>query len=129
MFLLSIFLLFRSQRMLKSEIEIKFIPKDWDRQMYKSAVIFSLLGYMRFLSTKIDIVMISYLGNSEEVAIYGIALVPLNQLNALHIAISLAIFPTITKSFSDNSMDFKSLNQAFLKIFFLFRSNRCCKKI
>lgn len=118
--LLGIYLFFRSKRMLKGEIEIKFTPKDWDKQMYKSAVIFSLLGYMVFLSTKIDIVMVSYLGNNEEVAIYGIALVPLNQLNALHVAISMAIFPTITKSFADKGMDFKSLNQTFLKIFSLF---------
>ena len=43
-----------------------------------------LMGYLIFLiGSKVDILMISYLGNLEDVGIYGVALFPLNQFNAI----------------------------------------------
>jgi len=76
----------------------------WDKYILKSALIFSILSFSFMLAGKIDLVMISILGSSKDVGIYGVAF----QITAVGLVtrelISTAFFPIFVKFYHKKSV-------------------------
>ena len=70
--------------------EIKF-------DYFKSALTFSAIGFFVTIALKIDLLMISFLGNSTEVGIYGPAYNMASYADTLKNYISFAFFPVMVK--------------------------------
>jgi len=79
----------------------KFSPnftfKNIDPLIIKSSLVFSLLAFVGFLTTKIDLLMISFLGGLSEVGKYGAAYKLVRQGMVLRNMTSVAFFPMIVK--------------------------------
>ncbi len=91
-------------------IKFNFFSKiQFDKDLLKQAVIFSLLGFVIFLTTKIDLVMISLLGTSIDVGVYGVAF-RITQLGLmLRNVIAMAFFPVFIKQFHTHKMKARQL--------------------
>jgi len=80
-----------------------------DKRLLKSALIFSILSFSFMLAGKIDLVMISFLGTTKDVGIYGVAY----RIMALGLTtrdlISTAFFPIFVKSYHKSKIRWKSL--------------------
>jgi len=76
----------------------------WDKYILKSALIFSILSFSFMLAGKIDLVMISILGSSKDVGIYGVAF----RITAFGLVtrelISTAFFPIFVKFYHKKSV-------------------------
>ncbi len=72
---------------------------QFDRDLVWPAFIFSLMGFVGFLITRIDLLMISFLGNSNEVGIYGVAYRIASQGVMLRNVTATAFFPISVKRF------------------------------
>jgi len=76
-------------------------PVIWDKSLMNPAIIFSLIGVLGFLQTKIDIVMISWMGTSREVGIYAIAFQIIQYIMMIKAQASTAFFPIFVKRFNE----------------------------
>ena len=94
----------------KRFIKFKFWSKiNWDKNLLKPALVFSILSFSYFLAGRIDILMISILGTSREVGIYGIA----SQITLVGVTtrtiVATAFFPIFVKAFSSYVVKWRSL--------------------
>lgn len=79
-------------------IRFSFVARlQFDWRLLKPALVFSLLGFMAFLLTKIDLLMISFLGNAESVGVYGVAYKICQQGERLRNVCAVAFFPIFVK--------------------------------
>jgi len=99
------FTLLLSFRLSRRFVVFKFWSRiSWDKSILKPAFVFSLIGFLGFLTTKIDLVMISFLGTSEDMGIYGAAYRIAREGVMLRGIVSTAFFPIITKRLYMGSM-------------------------
>ncbi len=81
----------------------KFAPLNylskpvWDKKLLKSGFIFSGLSFLLALSTRLDIVMISFMGTPVEVGLYALAFTAVQKLNILRNTVSNGLFPVISE--------------------------------
>jgi len=75
-----------------------------DKRILKPAIVFSLLLFVGFLTTKIDLLMISILGTARDVGIYGVAYTIINQGVIARNITSTGFFPVLTKHFHHNKI-------------------------
>jgi len=90
-----------SQRFLKFNL---FSKVRFDDRIVKPAVIFSLLAFLHFLVSRIDLLMISFLGTPSDVGIYGVAYKVAQQGMMLRNVTSTAFFPIFVKIFYKRSI-------------------------
>lgn len=94
----------------KKFLIFKFWNKiKWDKVILKSALIFSILSFTVILSTKIDLVMISWLRSSKDVGIYGVAFQITQAGEVTRNILATAFFPIFVKSFHKNIIRWKKL--------------------
>lgn len=99
------FTLFISFRISRKLVKFKFFSKlRFDRNLLKSAFIFSLLSFLTVLTTRIDVLMISFLGTSEDVGIYGVAYKLAQEGIMLRNVTAMAFFPIFVKLFHDRKV-------------------------
>jgi len=92
-------------------------PIVWKESVYKPAIIFSSSSFLGFLSTKVDLIMLSILGTPIEVGIYGVAFSFSARLKQIRGALSTAFFPILVKSFDSGGMKLKKLLKYSMLIF------------
>jgi len=80
-----------------------------DKYILKSAIIFSILSFSYFLAGRIDLVMISILGSSKDVGIYGIAFQITMVGVTMRTLIATAFFPIFVKAYSKNAVVWSKL--------------------
>jgi len=81
----------------------------WDKYIIKPAIIFSILSFSFFLAGRIDLLMISIMGTSKDVGLYGVAYQITAVGMAMRTLIATAFFPIFVKTFSKNAVRWKSL--------------------
>jgi len=97
-------------KLTKKFISFKFWRTiEWDRFLLKSALIFSILYFMNFLATRIDLVMISLLRSPMDVGIYGVAYKIVNSGLMARGVIATAFFPVIVKIFHKGPISWKHM--------------------
>ncbi len=72
--------------------------------LIKKSLIFSILGFFIMLTTGIDLVMISILGSSHEVGLYGVSQQLIQQGFAVRDAVALAFFPIFIKKLANGGV-------------------------
>jgi len=82
----------------------------WDKKIMKATIIFSLIMFISFFSTNIDILMISWLLTRSDVGVYGAAVRLTDPVGIMKNTISIAFFPIFVKIFSKKGID---KNQVF----------------
>jgi O-antigen/teichoic acid export membrane protein len=80
-----------------------------DKTILKSALIFSILSFSVLLTTKIDLVMISVLGSSKDVGIYGVPYLITRTASTMRNLVATAFFPIFVKIFHKNIVRGKTL--------------------
>lgn len=114
LFLISLFshfiTLIISYRLTKRFLIFKFWNKiKWDKSLLIPAIIFSILSFTYLLTTKIDVVMISWLSTSKDVGLYGVA----HQITFTGVSVrnllGVAFFPIFVKSFHKNMVRWRNL--------------------
>lgn len=110
------FTLILNYRLTKRFLSFKFFNKiKWDKALLGSALIFSILNFSVLLSTKIDLVMISWLGSSQDVGIYGVAYQIVQSGAIVRNLLAIAFFPIFVKTFHRKLVRWKQLlKYAFL---------------
>jgi O-antigen/teichoic acid export membrane protein len=106
----------------KKFISFKFFNKiKLNKSLLKPALIFSIISFSILLITKIDLVMISWLGSSKDVGIYGVAYNLVNVGGSLGGFLSIAFFPIFVKIFQKRVVQRKILYKyAFMLSFGIF---------
>lgn len=100
-------------------VKFDFFSKiQFDRKLLKSALIFSLMVFVSFLTTRIDLLMISFLGTTKDVGVYGVAYRIAQQGIMLRNVNAMAFFPIFVKRFHNSKMKGKRL----IKYSFFFLS-------
>jgi len=103
-------------KLTKKFIRYKFWNRiKWNKHIIKPAIIFSILSFSYFLAGKIDLIMISILGSSKEVGIYGVAHQIVNMGLTTRTLIAAAFFPIFVQSYNKTAVRWKNLiNYAIL---------------
>ncbi|MHA1491429.1 MAG: flippase [Promethearchaeota archaeon] len=114
LFIISLFshliTLILNYKLTKRFLTFKFWSKiKWDKHILKPALIFSILSFSYFLAGRIDLLMISMLGTSKDVGIYGIAHQITNVGVVTRTLIATAFFPIFVKAFSKNVIRWRKL--------------------
>jgi len=81
-----------------------FSKVRFDNRFVKPAVIFSLLAFLHFLISRVDLLMISFLGTPSDVGIYGVSYKVAQQGMMLRNVTSTAFFPIFVKIFHRRSI-------------------------
>jgi O-antigen/teichoic acid export membrane protein len=102
--------------LIKRFVRFKLVNKiKWNKNLLKSALIFSILGFTTLLTSRIDLVMISWLGSSRDVGIYAVAFQITRVAVGFRGIVSTAFFPIFVKTFHNKLVNFKLLlNYSFL---------------
>jgi O-antigen/teichoic acid export membrane protein len=110
------FTLIINYRLTKRFLTFKFISKiHWDISLLKSALIFSVLSFAVLLTTRIDIVMISWLTTPKDVGIYGVAYSIVRSGGDVRNLMAIAFFPIFVKIFHNKIVKWsKILRYAFM---------------
>jgi len=87
------------------------------KKLLKEAAIFSIIGVGGILSLKIDVAMISWLGNPSEVGVYGLSQKIVVQLEMVRGIVLTAFFPLFIKRFNQGKVKLKKLFQITCIIF------------
>jgi O-antigen/teichoic acid export membrane protein len=104
------FTLFLNFKLTKRFLSFKFFSKiKWDKSILKPALIFSIISFTVLLTSKIDIVMISWLGTSKDVGIYGVAYQITHSGAEIKNLVSVAFFPIFVKIFHNKIVRWKKL--------------------
>ena len=103
-----------SQKFVKFNI---FSRIQFDKKLLKPALIFSLIAFLGFLTTRIDLLMISFLGTAKDVGIYAVAQKITQQGIMLRNVTAIAFFPIFVKRFYNNSMKSRKLLMYSLSFF------------
>lgn len=98
-----------SKRFIEMKVRLKFRIK-WD--ILKPTIIFSLLLFLTYMATQIDILMISVLRIPDDVAVYKIALTLIEPGYVLRNLVFIATFPMFIKIYS--SKDSIQINKLFI---------------
>jgi len=99
------FTLFISFRISRKLVKFKFFSKvQFDMALLKSAFVFSLLSFLAILVTRIDVLMISFLGTSKDVGIYGVAYKLAQEGIMLRNVIAMAFFPIFVRLFHNQKV-------------------------
>ena len=108
-------------RLTKRFLRFKFFSKiKWDLSLIKPALVFSILSFTVILTTQIDIIMISWLGTSKDVGIYGVAYQITRSGVAVRNLLAVAFFPFFVKIFYKKVIRWKKiLKYSFLLGFIL----------
>lgn len=86
-------------------VPFRFFSKvQLDKTLLKPALVFSLLGFMGFFASQIDLLMISFLGTAKQVGVYGVAHKIAQQGEVLRNFCSIAFFPILVKCFHERTM-------------------------
>ncbi len=94
----------------QSLVPFRFFSRiQFDKRLLKPAVVFSLLGFMAFFASRIDLLMISFLGMAEQVGVYGVAYKIAQQGEMLKNVCAVAFFPILVKRFHERAMDSAAL--------------------
>jgi len=82
-----------------------------NKRILRSSFTFSLIAFIAGLGTRVDVLMVSLLGTSEEVGIYGIAFALSLQGDFFRNVIAIALFPIAIKTFnlSPNKYNIKKI--------------------
>ena len=78
---------------------------NWNLDIVKPALIFSLIAFINTLAIKIDILMISFLSTPQDVGIYALAHKIANEGNMLRNIIGMAFFPIGIKYFATKNQN------------------------
>jgi len=97
---------FYSRKYVKFDI---FSKLQFDKKLLKPTIIFSLITFVIFLTTKIDLVMISLLGTAKDVGVYGVAFKTTQLGIMLSNVVGIAFFPIFVKQFHKHKMKAKQL--------------------
>lgn len=114
LFIISIFsqffTLLLNIRLTKRFVSFKFFNKiKWDTSILIPGLIFTILSFSVFLSSRIDLVMISLLGSTKDVGIYGAAHHIIETGFIFRNIFATAFFPIFIKSFYKKSVRWKKL--------------------
>ena len=93
---------------------------DLDPAMIKSAIIFSLMIFVGFLTTKIDILMISLFGGVSEVGKYGVSYKLIRQGMVLRNMTSVAFFPMVVKYLKVQKISQSKIISISILLFLIF---------
>ncbi|MDC0527076.1 flippase [Euryarchaeota archaeon] len=93
-------------------------PVILDKNIYKPAIIFSASSFLGFLSTRVDLIMLSMMGSPIEVGIYGVAFSISSRIKQIRGAFSTAFFPILVKRFNTGPIKLRKLLNASFGIFF-----------
>ncbi|MBD3414376.1 MAG: oligosaccharide flippase family protein [Candidatus Aminicenantes bacterium] len=97
--------LYLNYRHSQNMIQFDFFAKpQFNQDIMKPAFIFSLLAFLNFLITRVDLLMISFLGTSADVGIYGVAYKVAHQGVMLRNVTALAFFPIFVKIFHNGTL-------------------------
>jgi len=100
-------------------IKFNFFSKvRFDDRIIKPAVIFSLLAFLYFLISRVDLLMISFLGTPSDVGIYGVSYKVAQQGMMLRNVTATAFFPMFVKIFHKRSI--KGSKVILYSLLFLF---------
>jgi len=72
---------------------------QFDKRLMKSALVFSLVGFIGLFTSRIDVLMISFLGVAKHVGVYGVAYKIAQQGEMLRNVCAVAFFPILVKRF------------------------------
>jgi O-antigen/teichoic acid export membrane protein len=86
-----------------------FSKIQFDINLLKPALIFSLISFIVFLTTRIDLLMISFLGTEKDVGIYGVAYKIASLGFILRNVTATAFFPIFVKHFQNKTMKGRTL--------------------
>jgi len=95
-----------SQRFMKFDF---FSKMHFDKDIMKPAFVFSLLAFLNFLINRVDLLMISFLGTSADVGIYGVSYKVAQQGMMLRNVTAMAFFPMFVKIFHNGSVKGKKV--------------------
>jgi len=96
----------------QSLVPFRFFSRiQFDKRLLKPALVFSLLGFMAFFASRIDLLMISFLGMAEQVGVYGVAYKIAQQGEMLRNVCAVAFFPILVKRFHERAIDSAALAQ------------------
>lgn len=99
---LTLFISFRVSRKL---VKFNFLSRvQFDKLLLKSAVIFSLMSFLQYLTSTVDILMITFLGTSKDVGIYGVAYKLAHEGIMLRNVNAMAFFPIFVKMFHNKKI-------------------------
>lgn len=105
-------------RLSQKFVNFNFFSKvQFDKDLLKPALIFSLMVFLGFLTTRVDLLMISFLGTAEDVGIYGIASKICREGMMLRNVTVTAFFPIFVKQFHNGTMNGGRLLQYSLLFF------------
>jgi O-antigen/teichoic acid export membrane protein len=94
----------------KKFINYKFKIHYFNNKMVlKSSIVFSLLAFTNLINTRVDVVMISWLSNPNDVGIYGVATQIVNTALTARNLISVGFFPIFVKLFHTNIVKWNTL--------------------
>ena len=97
-------------RLTKRFVSFKIFNKiKWDKSILIPGLIFTILSFSVFLSSRIDLVMISLLGSTKDVGIYGAAHHILEMGFIARNILATAFFPIFIKSFYKKSVRWNKL--------------------
>ena len=122
LFLISLFsnfvTLLLSYKTSQKFVRFRFFSKiQIDKKLLISAFIFSLMSFVSYLTTKVDLLMISLLGTPTDVGIYGVAFRTAEQGVVLRNLTVTAFFPIFIKRFHSGKVKGKRLIR--ISLFFL----------
>ena len=115
-----VFLLITRFSLKRNSVPIRLLlkPKFYE-EFFKSGIIFSVFGAVTMLATKFDVFIISILGNTSEVAIYGVAFTIAGQAIMLRNVNQDSFFPIIVKRLQKGMLSKKLLFQSTLIMFLI----------
>jgi len=97
----NLFTLLLNFRISRKFIKFNLLAKiHVDMKILKPGIIFSLMNFVGFLTTRVDVLMISFLGTPTDVGVYGLAYRIAEQGVVLRNLIVTAFFPIFIKRFS-----------------------------
>ncbi len=100
-------------------VKFKFFARvQIDKKLVYSALIFSLINFVDYLTTQIDLLMISWMGTSSDVGIYGVAYRLAHEGMILRNFVATAFFPIFIKRLYGKSMEGSRLIR--ISLLFLF---------
>ena len=93
-----------------------FLNFNIKREVILSAFTFTLIGFLNRLTTNVDLIMISLLGESQDVGIYGAPYKIAQQGVVFRNYVAIAFFPIIVKKIKSSNIDTNNYINLLLRI-------------
>lgn len=90
---------------------------QFDRALLRPAVVFSLVGFIGFFVSRVDLLMISFLGQAKDVGVYGVAYKIVGEGEMLRNVCAVAFFPILVKRFDQKTVKGRALIKYSLLFF------------